>query len=145
MPTPVRLLTTAEFDAREARRMAEGLTFLEAFGPGAMYHCPWYHDPADAEDMADLDLGHHAGFLSSHYLTTWARKRSPLMVLTPNGRMWCVDQVSTNGTGWIVTGDAPIITAMPSIVVPGYHGWLRDGVFSDDIEGRGISGEMQLG
>lgn len=38
---------------------------------------------------------------------------------------------------WTRTGDPPKITANPSINYVGfYHGWLRDGVLSDDCEGR---------
>jgi len=41
------------------------------------------------------------------------------------------------GDGWIVTGREPLITLSPSInIVGSYHGWLRDGVISDDCEGR---------
>jgi hypothetical protein len=38
---------------------------------------------------------------------------------------------------WIRVGEPPNITVTPSINYVGfYHGWLRDGVLSDDCEGR---------
>jgi hypothetical protein len=55
------------------------------------------------------------------------------MVLTPNGKEWCVDAKSSNGDGWVVTGDPPKITCYPSIVVPDYHGFLREGVFTPNM------------
>jgi len=117
------------------------------YAPGSMWFCPWYHDPESPEDIGFLEgrlkqaeQNGKNSFLSVHYLRDWARKRPPITVMCPNGREWLIDQVSSNGTGWTVTGEAPLITAMPSIVVPGYHGWLKDGIFTDDIEGRGPNG-----
>lgn len=76
--------------------------------------------------------------LSIHYWRDWALIRPPLMVICPGGGHWCPDQKSSNGDGWTVTGEAPAITAHPSIWVNQgrgapreYHGWLKDGVFSD--------------
>lgn len=47
---------------------------------------------------------------------------------------WDVDAKSSNGDGWSWTGTPPMVTATPSIGVPGpgpdgwaYHGWLRNG------------------
>lgn len=57
-----------------------------------------------------------------------------------NGRS---DRRSSNGDGWNVTGDLPAITCAPSIVVPGYHGYLRDGVFTADIDGRAPCGTVR--
>lgn len=123
------------------------------FPPGSMWFCPWYHDPADPEDVAKIDgmiqqmTGHeqlhprhaegYSWHLSIHYYRTWARVRPPIIIVGPGGQHWCPDQVSSNGTGWTVTGEAPKITATPSIwLAQGegppreYHGWLKDGVFS---------------
>ena len=65
-----------------------------------------------------------------------------LYVMTPAGP-WCVDKRSFDGQqwgrGWAITGEAPNTTASPSINFAGemgYHGWLRDGWLSDDLEGR---------
>jgi hypothetical protein len=68
------------------------------------------------------------------------RERSPdgavLMLRLPDGYEWCIDGPSSNGPGWERSGTPPQITARPSILSPGYHGWLDHGVLSDDLEGR---------
>ncbi len=47
-----------------------------------------------------------------------------LVVKTPGGD-WDVDgQSSSGGAGWRRTGEPPQVVARPSIVMPGYHGWL---------------------
>jgi hypothetical protein len=80
--------------------------------------------------------------LSPEYKRDWYGKRLPLFVMTPAGP-WCIDAVSTDGHGnnndhgWTITGEAPNVTASPSINFQGgYHGWLQNGVLSDDVEGR---------
>lgn len=123
------------------------------FPPGSMWLCPWYHDPAapgaaaKADEMVAKMTGHetqhprHAeGYrwhLSIHYWRDWARIRAPLIVICPGGGHWMPDQISSKGSGWTVTGQAPQITASPSIWVSQgqgapreYHGWLQNGVFS---------------
>lgn len=117
------------------------------FPPGSMWLCPWWHDPTDPTDLATVDnmirqmTGHesqhprHAeGYhwhLSIHYYRDWARIRPPLMVVGPGGQQWCPDQISSNGTGWTVTGAPPDIVCSPSIwLAQGkgppreYHGYL---------------------
>jgi hypothetical protein len=59
-----------------------------------------------------------------------------LVMRLPDGGEWTIDGPSTNGPGWERTGTPPQITARPSILSPGYHGWLTDGVLSADLEGR---------
>lgn len=125
------------------------------FPPGTMWSCPWYHDPASegaaakAEEMVAKMAGHetqhprHAeGYrwhLSIHYWRDWAKVRTPICVVCPGGSHWMPDQVSSNGSGWTVTGTAPRITCTPSIWVSQgegpreYHGWLNDGVFSPPV------------
>lgn len=80
--------------------------------------------------------------LSPEYRRDWYGKRPPLFVVTPAGP-WCVDAQSTDGHGnytghgWTVTGTPPNLTASPSINMVGiYHGWLKNGVLTDDLEGR---------
>jgi hypothetical protein len=88
--------------------------------------------------------GPHAGYYLEHYLSAeykrdWLGKRLPLFVCLPSGDHFCVDSVADGAGegGWTVTGEPPTITVSPSINAPGrYHGWLRDGVLSDDVEGR---------
>ena len=98
------------------------------YGNGAMWYAPWYWDPANPEEDR-----RGKGILSTYYWRDWADKRPPICVIGPNGREWMPDQKSSNGEGWVVTGDAPNITAHPSINMPGYHGWLQNGVFSPPI------------
>ena len=57
------------------------------------------------------------------------------MALPGHGE-WTIDGPSSNGQGWTRTGEPPRFTVNPSILSPGYHGWLRDGVLSDDTDGR---------
>lgn len=59
-----------------------------------------------------------------------------LMLMLPDGTEWMIDGPARNGGRWTRTGSPPRITARPSIASPGYHGWLTDGVLSDDLEGR---------
>ncbi len=54
----------------------------------------------------------------------------------PDGHDWIIDGPARSGGGWTRTGEAPQLTARPSILSPGYHGWLDRGVLSDDLEGR---------
>ena len=45
--------------------------------------------------------------------------------------------VGFGGQWQIISGEPPNITVMPSIGYPGvYHGWLRDGILTDDLDGR---------
>lgn len=79
--------------------------------------------------------------LSDNYKSTAQGKRAPLYVMTPAGP-FCVDQSQVvngefAGGGWYVSGEAPNITVSPSINFPGqYHGWLQNGLLTDDCEGR---------
>ena len=99
--------------------------------PGDMWFMPWIYDPNDPKDRKG-----RTGYLAEGFWKDNADKRPPICVVTPSGSDWVVDAGSTNGDGWVVTGDAPNITCSPSIVVPGYHGFLKNGVFTDDLEGR---------
>lgn len=60
-------------------------------------------------------------------------------VCLPGGGYWSPDFLSSvSNQGWSLTGDRPEnLTASPSInAVGSYHGWLQNGVLSDDCEGR---------
>ena len=80
--------------------------------------------------------------ISEYYWANNAAKRKPIAVILPGKHYFCVDQMCYSGTGgysggWTVTGDAPKITVHPSInYVGSYHGYLTDGVITDDVEGR---------
>lgn len=65
------------------------------------------------------------------------------VVRLPNGGFFDINsKSSTDRKPWTVTGEAPNLTCRPSIVhqgskyVKGWHGWLTNGVLSDDVEGR---------
>lgn len=143
-----RLLTADEYTAMGDDAVARGMyrNDRRVFTPGMGWPNPWYFDPTGERERA----GHHVmiplaergrlGFLSPHYWRDWSDKRAPLTLVLPNGETWCVDQKSSNGDGWVITGEFPNITAAPSINATGYHGWLQGGTFSDDVEGRGPLG-----
>lgn len=101
--------------------------------PGDM----WYTPAMLEGERADY---YRQFVLSAEYLRDWAGKRLPLWVCLPNGDHFCVDsQVSgaQDKHGWAVTGEPPAITVSPSINCVGrWHGWLQNGVLSDDVEGR---------
>jgi hypothetical protein len=168
--TIVRFLTDEEHSAIEQRRYAARGNMRDYFLPGMAWYCPWYFDPKHPREIADADdlpitdperclnIRIERGlqgksFLSVNYWRDWARTRPPITVVCPNGEQWCIDQKANNGPGWTVGGNFPDnglpsnITAMPSIVVPGYHGWLGvqgalPGQFTGDIEGRGPNGKF---
>lgn len=58
------------------------------------------------------------------------------VVKLPGGHEWTAYGKSSQGSPWTVTGTIPAITARPSIAAPTYHGWLTDGVLSDDLDRR---------
>lgn len=86
--------------------------------------------------------------LAPNYYRDWNGKRPPLWICLPGGNWWCVDTLpvpSLQGDGWKVTGAVPCITVSPSINFEGgYHGWIRDGVVTDDCEGRRFTPEGVL-
>ncbi len=67
----------------------------------------------------------------------------PLWVQLPDGPM-CLDLRYNAPQGWTVSGTPPNITVSPSINVIGYyHGWIRNGEISNDIEGRTYPEEVR--
>jgi hypothetical protein len=150
----VKFYTRDEFSAKEDERIrlaterGTGVAMAEALGLGAMWECPWYYDPNDEDQerrarrdnalkgIADGTFGLRQTYLSAHYWKDWSDKRPPLCVICPDRSVWCIDARSSNGSGWTVTGTPPKITCIPSILVKGYHGFLQEGVFTPDIDGR---------
>ncbi len=92
------------------------------------YHdWPWYR--ASLED------------LSEYYFNINHKNRQPLFIILPGHNLFLVDgKCWANGKGyggWQVNGDPPKITMIPSIHLHGiYHGFLKDGILSDDVDGR---------
>lgn len=78
--------------------------------------------------------------LSQEYRRDWLGKRPPILVVLPGLFAFSPDEAYTDspeGRGWTVTGEAPNITVSPSINCVGlYHGWLRNGEISEDVERR---------
>jgi hypothetical protein len=60
-----------------------------------------------------------------------------IQVKLPGPTIWSMNRPGTNGCKWDVSGEIPNVTASPSINFVGlYHGWVQNGVVSDDVEGR---------
>ncbi|ASY56483.1 hypothetical protein [Sinorhizobium sp. CCBAU 05631] len=143
-----RILTEAERLAMKDEALAKGWyrNDRRMFTPGMAWFMPWYFDPTGERErtgehvMYTLDQRGKLGFLSEHYWNDWSHKRAPICVVCPNGEVWEIDRKSSNGSGWVVTGDLPNITCSPSIVVEGYHGFLREGQFTPDVDGRPPNG-----
>lgn len=94
---------------------AEGVEMeLHDARPGAMWHAYWL-DRVGANRAPD---------------------GKNLIAICPDGSEWWIDGPASNGPGWTRTGTPPNVTCSPSILVPGYHGFLRDGVFTGDVDGR---------
>jgi hypothetical protein len=63
-----------------------------------------------------------------------------LVAICPNGAPWEVDGPSRSngklGPGWTRTGDPRVpgtLTTNPSIIAGDYHGWIRNGSFTDHV------------
>lgn len=59
-----------------------------------------------------------------------------LIMKLPDGRDWAMDGPATNGPGWTRTGTLDNLTVTPSILSTGYHGYLTNGILTDDLDGR---------
>lgn len=110
----------------------------------------WYARGDDGQVVSEeRRRGMH---LTAHY---WAHNagRPPIMVLLPQRystgpglQEFCVDGQCHNGErgyydGWTVSGTPPQITVSPSInMVGSYHGYLQNGVVTDDVDGRKFEG-----
>lgn len=91
---------------------------------GDMWYAPW---------LLDGKWG-----LSPEYQSDWHKKRHPVVVYLPDRIDFCPD-LCADGTnsGWTVTGETPNLTFSPSVNILGmWHGYVRDGQITDDIEGR---------
>jgi hypothetical protein len=104
----------------------------------------WYSDAKLRDDCPAC----FPADLSDEFRRDWLGKRSPLIVAVPafrphrlkGYRSIPIDEHYTRPGethGWTVTGAAPNLTCSPSINAIGdWHGWLQNGVLSDDVEGR---------
>lgn len=100
---------------------------------GDMWYATWL-----VEQLEDRVVGQT--YLSTRYLADRLSERPPLMVRLPGGIDFCIDSRADcpgGEVGWQVSGEPPHITVSPSINVSGvYHGYLRNGEITDDVEGR---------
>ena len=121
------LLSFGEYKALGDKAVADGMwrNDRRVFLPGMGWFNDWY-----------LARDHGQNFLSPHYYRDWSGKRPPIELVCPNGDIWCIDRRSSNGDGWVVTGEWPNITCSPSIVAGDYHGYLRNGEFTADLDGK---------
>jgi hypothetical protein len=144
MVVPIRVISQEEFHALDKKRRTHKTKkrFNDWFKPGFLWLMPWYFDPfAPDAAMKRLEAQHALSegkrtVLSPSYWQDWSLKRAPGCVVCPDGSHWMFDARSTNGNGWKITGPIERITAHPSIQTANYHGWLKEGEFSDDLEGR---------
>lgn len=86
--------------------------------------------------------------LSPNYRRDWAGKRPPILVALPYrsgpgiGSHFCVDgqywrDGQPYGDGWVVSGEAPLLTLSPSVNIKGsYHGYIQNGVIGPDLDKR---------
>jgi hypothetical protein len=61
----------------------------------------------------------------------------------PCGTAWCIDYHPKVPGGWKRDGVPPLVTASPSILTggsTGYHGFLQNGILTDDLDGRKYPG-----
>lgn len=111
---------------------------MEKRQPGDMWYEP------EIIDGKHISSRYFNEFLSPEYFAKHSSHRAPLVIKLPGiVAGFCIDGLYGNSSGgyaesgWDVTGEAPSITMHPSINFSGrYHGWLQNGVLSDDVEGR---------
>jgi hypothetical protein len=94
------------------RQDTGALLTLREVDPGMIWETPWYADWWHGPDG-----------------------RCYTMALPGHGE-WTIDGPSSNGPGWQRSGIAPNFTVTPSIASKNYHGFLQNGVLTDDLEGR---------
>lgn len=72
---------------------------------------------------------------NAFWMESWKGPDGMSLVLKlPGNHDWMIDGPSTTHpapNAWTRTGTPPKITVSPSIVVPGFHAWLRDGVLTE--------------
>jgi len=115
-----------------------------------------YHETQpDKVKVGDLwPVEKDAKYLSDEYRRDWSKVRLPLMVCLPGGTWFCLDGRPRldDPSGWkvqqigeLVPGEKPDLTVSPSIAisyqdegrtVSVYHGWIRSGLLTDDVDGN---------
>lgn len=107
-------------ETRLYRGAPDGKLYPHARAPaGAIWRATW---------MEDISPNPYAGPDGK----VWA-------LMMPSGYEWLIYGPSSNGGKWSVTGELPAITVSPSIAQQGgsaYHGFVKNGVITDDCDGR---------
>lgn len=89
--------------------------------------------------LADRNVPIHDRPVGSIWPARYGDKSGYLVTL-PGGAHWPTLAGTDRGEGWQVTmpdGDPLRMTVHPSInVLGGWHGWIKDGVISDDVSGK---------
>jgi hypothetical protein len=105
--------------------------------PGDMWYAPGLISGIRGQHAIEQEL-------SEDYIYGSMATRAPLMLTLPDRSVICLDsryvRYDMGGqrlrSGYRVYGSPPRITLLSSIETDSYHGWLRDGILSDDFEGR---------
>lgn len=129
--------------------LVEDVVFKRGETPiGTMFYGPNKEEAEARDPKWNGYMRLQVEYLSQYYLDNNSHRR-PLFVVLPNNDLFCVDGQCWSGGnhygGWQVFGEAPSVTVSPSINIEGsYHGFLQNGVISDDCEGRTYDAEGWL-
>lgn len=90
---------------------------LRELPPGAIWRATWM------EDIKDNPYAAPDG-------KVWA-------LMMPSGTEWLIYGPASGGGKWVIQGDLPKITVSPSIhQIGSFHGFVHNGVITDDCEGK---------
>lgn len=136
MPTPLHFISEMERARIEKQRRLVDGDPKHFFLPGMAWGCRWYNDPLNIKRCKERTANGLKGlsFISVEYWRDWTDKRTPITVVVPGGHHWLIDGKQNSREGWTIIGEAPNFTAIEPVKVPGYSGWLIDGVLTDGPE-----------
>lgn len=98
--------------------------------------CDWIFKISDTgQEMPFRDLPPGAMF-NCHWSPQTGPDGIACTVRLPDGTNWNIDGSAHGGgkstpNAWTRTGTPPNISASPSILTSGYHGWLQNGVLTE--------------
>ena len=120
--------TVPHDDPRWPQQCACGYVFIPEDNWQSRLERLWEH-PGTGERFP---LQHGEMPVGAMFFSDWhGDGKEHLQVITPGGQ-WDIDGPANNGPGWTRTGEAPLVTAHPSILIGSkYHGWLRNGVLEE--------------
>jgi hypothetical protein len=132
---PIRMVDAPTLDVGP-----DGKNGFQRLEIGDAWYAPHLLDPEKAFAASES--------LSPNYYRDWAGKRAPIIIALPYrkgpgiGSHFCIDgrfwrEGVAYGDGWVVTGEAPLITLAPSVNIgSSYHGMLQNGVIGPDLDQR---------